>query len=65
VYKGQAHFTVNGEAVTNVTQWDSCALLQRSGGSHLWPSNGNGRYEIAAKIDPTNMYMRVSSIIIW
>ena len=65
-YTGELKFKVNGLEVKNVTQWETCALLQLPDGSgHVFQPNANGRFEIAAKVTVPDKYARLSSIIVW
>ena len=56
---------VNGEPVFNATKIDDCVLLQRSNQSHTWEANDQGRFEVSAKVEPDNKYLRLSSIVVW
>lgn len=66
VVKDQAVLRVNGEAIGNLTDWQGgCSLLQRSGGSHVWPANAQGKYVLEAKVTEAGKVMRLSSVMIW
>lgn len=66
-YAKDIRFKVNGEEVYNVTQVaNDCGFLQRADGkSHVWDDNGQGRFEVSAKIFDAVKYLRLSSVIVW
>jgi hypothetical protein len=65
IENGQVLIKVNDMVVHNVTRVTSCAYLQKAPNDHIWPANKDGRFEVAAKVEVENKYIRLSSILVW
>jgi hypothetical protein len=64
VLAGQGEMWVNGEKVVGFTQISGCSILQHAKG-FMFKSNGDGQYEVSAKVLQDKSYMRISSVTIW
>jgi hypothetical protein len=62
--QGMAEMEVNGVKVANLTKFDDCDLLKHSDG-HVWMPNSDGRFQVRAKVNKENGYLRFSAIVIW
>jgi hypothetical protein len=55
---------VNGLAVSNMTQWQSCNFLRHEDG-HRFPPNADGRFEIQTRVTQPSSFFKFSSFIVW
>jgi hypothetical protein len=64
IHAGIAEMEVNGIEVKALTEFDSCSFLKHVDG-HVWKPNSEGRFQIRAKVNAENSFIRLSSIVIW
>ena len=64
IHQGMAEMEVNGVKVADLTKFDDCDFLKHSDG-HVWKPNSDGRFQIRAKVNEENGYLRFSAIVIW
>jgi hypothetical protein len=63
-WKALSEIQVNGLAVSNMTQWQSCNFLRHEDG-HRFPPNADGRFEIQTRVTQPSSFFKFSSFIVW
>jgi hypothetical protein len=68
IREGKVLLHINNVLVTNVTLYgetEECYLLTNEQHGPYWKANDNDQYEIRGRVQDPEMYMRISSFIVW